>query len=58
MCFCVLAMKNITVSVDDEVYWQARIKAAEQSTSIPALFKAFLIRVSGNDQRESEFQRL
>ena len=58
LCFCVLAMKNITISLDDELYRQARIKAAEQSTSISALFKAFLIRLTGNDQKESEFQRL
>lgn len=51
-------MKNITITLDDEVYRQARIKAAEQSTSISALFKAFLIRLTKMDQGESEFQRL
>jgi post-segregation antitoxin (ccd killing protein) len=35
-------MKNITISVDDELYRLARIKAAEQSTSISALFKAYI----------------
>ncbi len=29
-------MKNITISMDDELYRLARIKAAEQSTSISA----------------------
>ena len=51
-------MRNITITLDDEVYRQARIKAAEQSTSISALFKAFLIRLTKMDQGESEFQRL
>ena len=51
-------MKNITISVDDELYRLARIKAAEQSTSISALFKAFLIRLTGGEAAESEFQRL
>jgi len=31
-------MKNITISIDDDLYRQARIKAVEQSTSISALF--------------------
>ena len=51
-------MKNITISVDEELYRLARIKAAEQSTSVSALFKAFLIRLTGSDGAESEFQRL
>lgn len=51
-------MKNITISVDDELYRLARIKAAEQSTSISALFKAFIIRLTSGETEESEFQRL
>ena len=51
-------MKNITISVDDELYRLARIKAAEQSTSISALFKAYLIRLTGSDASETDFQRL
>lgn len=35
-------MKNITVTVDDETYRQARIKAAERDTSVSALVKQFL----------------
>jgi len=37
-----LSHENITVSMDDDVYRAARIKAAEQDTSISDLFKAFL----------------
>lgn len=51
-------MKNIIISVDDELYRLARSKAAEQSTSISALFRAFLIRLTGGEAAESEFQRL
>ena len=51
-------MKNITISLDDELFRQARIKAAEQSTSISALFNAFIIRLTNSDGAESEFQRL
>lgn len=35
-------MKNITVSVDEETYRRARIKAAEEDTSVSALVKRFL----------------
>jgi len=48
-------MKNITVSVDDETYRQARIKAAEQDTSVSALVKRFLSELASG---ESEFDRL
>ncbi len=51
-------MKNITVSIDDNLYRAARIKAAEQATSISGLFKTFLIRLTTNEAAESEFQRL
>lgn len=48
-------MKNITVSVDDDVYRLARIKAAERDTSVSALVKAFL---SGLAADEGDFERL
>lgn len=51
-------MKNITISVDDELYRQARVKAAEQSTSLSALFKAYLLQLTGREGSETEFQRL
>lgn len=35
-------MKNITVSVDESTYHSARIRAAEQRTSVSALVKKFL----------------
>jgi hypothetical protein len=48
-------VKNITVSVDDETYRLARIKAAEQETSVSALVRQFLI---GLVTVESEADRL
>jgi hypothetical protein len=48
-------MKNITVSVDDETYRRARIKAAEQDTSLSALVKRFLMQLAAG---ESDIERL
>ena len=48
-------MKNITVSVEDEVYRRARMKAAEQDTSVSALVKRFLAEFA---QDESDAERL
>ena len=35
-------MKNITLSVDDEVYQLARVEAARRSTSVSAVVRAYL----------------
>jgi hypothetical protein len=48
-------MKNITVSLDEETYRRARIKAAEMDTSVSALVKAFLVEIASG---ESETERL
>lgn len=48
-------MKNITVSVPDEVYRRARIRAAETGTSVSALVTDYLVSVS---QSREEFERL
>ncbi|MCY4348564.1 MAG: hypothetical protein OXC25_01775 [Thiotrichales bacterium] len=48
-------MKNITVSIDDEIHRRARIKAAERDTSVSAVVREFLIDWSGE---ETEFERL
>ena len=47
-------MKNITVTVDDEIYRRARVKAAEMDSSISALFKEFLLQLTNG---ESDFDR-
>lgn len=47
-------MKNVTVSLPDDIYRRARIKAAERDTSVSALVREFLTRL-GED--ESQFER-
>jgi predicted CopG family antitoxin len=48
-------VKNITVSVDDEVYRRARMKAAERDTSVSALVRQFLVDLAADG---GEFERL
>ena len=47
-----MTVKNITVSVPDEVYRTARIRAAERSSSVSALVAEYLRSLS---EREAEF---
>ena len=47
-------MRNITVSLDDETYRRARIKAAERNSSVSALVKGFLLQLTAE---ESGFER-
>jgi plasmid stability protein len=49
------SVKNITVSVPDEVYRHARIRAAEQGRSVSALVSDFLRSLS---DRDAAFSRL
>ena len=53
-CYCE-AVKNITVSLDDDVYRRARMIAAERDTSVSALVKDFLSSLGAG---ESEVERL
>lgn len=48
-------MANITVSVPDDVYRTARIRAAEQGSSVSALVAGYLRSLS---EHEAEFARL
>ena len=48
-------MKNVTVAVPDEVYRQARIRAAEGGTSVSALVAKYLRSLS---EPGAEFRRL
>jgi len=48
-------MKNITVSVDDEAYRKARIRAAELDTPVPAIVRKYLTEFA---EGESRFERL
>ncbi|MDR7116728.1 hypothetical protein [Caulobacter sp. BE254] len=51
-------MKNITVTVDDETYRRARIKAAERDTSVSALVRQFLTEVAADEGRAERLRRL
>lgn len=42
-------MKNITVTVDDDLYHSARVRAAQQRTTVSALVRAFLKRLVADD---------
>lgn len=47
-------MKNITLKIDDETYRMARIRAAQEGTSVSAMVKKFLTKLSGEeDEREN-----
>jgi plasmid stability protein len=48
-------VKNITVSVPDEVYRSARIRAAERGSSVSAIVTEYLRSLSGG---RTEFTRL
>ncbi|MFT4135977.1 hypothetical protein [Microbacterium sp.] len=48
-------MKNVTVAVPDEVYRRARVRAAEQGTSVSALVTRYLRTLAEED---AEFARL
>jgi plasmid stability protein len=48
-------MKNITVSVDDEIYHRARVRAAERRTSLSAIVREILIELAAE---ETEAERL
>ncbi|MFN0127965.1 MAG: hypothetical protein ACKV19_14895 [Verrucomicrobiales bacterium] len=48
-------MKNITVSVDDDVYHRARVRAAELRTSLSSLVRGLLIDLAAE---ETEAERL
>jgi plasmid stability protein len=48
-------VKNITLSVPDDVYRDARVRAAERGSSVSALVAEYLRSLS---DREAEFDRL
>jgi predicted CopG family antitoxin len=48
-------VKNITISIDDDTYRRARMKAAAQDTSVSALVRRFLTDLA---LEESDTERL
>jgi plasmid stability protein len=57
LCNCanLMSMRNITIAVPDDVYREARIRAAERGTSVSALVGDYLRSLS---ERDAEFSRL
>ena len=52
-------MRNVTISLPGEVYRRARIKAAEQNTSVSALVREFLMSLgdeAGDFARRKKLQ--
>lgn len=47
-------MKNITVSIDEELDGRAHVRAADKESSLSALVKEFL---TGFAEEETEFER-
>lgn len=44
-------MRNITVAIDEATYLAARMKAAEQRSSVSALVRQFLKDLAARDER-------
>jgi plasmid stability protein len=57
LCYCE-TVKNITISIEDELYRRARIRAAEESTSVSAMVREFLIEVVHGSKGGDKFDRL
>jgi hypothetical protein len=51
-------VKNITVTVDDEVYRRARIRAAQADTSISALVRGYLMQLAGQEDANAQLKEL
>jgi phage shock protein A len=50
-------VKNITVTVDDETYRRARVKAAERDTSVSGLVKRFLTELAAGESDAEQLKR-
>lgn len=50
-------MKNITVSIDEQTYRCARIRAAELDTSVSALVRGYLRSLTSGDAGKQSFSR-
>ena len=50
-------MKNITLSIEDEVYRQARVVAAQQGASVSALVRGYLASLTSRSATTDRKQR-
>ena len=56
-CYCEF-VKNVTVSLPDDVYRRARITAAERDTSVSALVRDFLMKLEDEESDTEQRKRL
>ncbi len=47
-------MANLTITIDDALLKQARIRALEQGTSVNALLRDYLIAYAGADELQAQ----
>jgi plasmid stability protein len=57
LCYCEF-VKNITVSIPDDVYRRARIAAAERDTSLSAMVRTFLTALGPEESESARLKRL
>jgi uncharacterized protein YdaU (DUF1376 family) len=50
-------VKNITVSLEDDIYRRARMVAAERDTSISALVEGFLVSLGAGETQVDRLKR-
>jgi len=51
-------MKNITLKIDDETYRRARVRAAQEGTSVSAVVREYLGAFAAGDTDEDHAQRV
>lgn len=51
-------VKNVTVSLDDDVYRRARVAAAERGTSLSSLVRAYLETLGSGESESERLRRL
>ena len=50
-------MRNITLSIDDEILDKVRIVAAQRRTTVNAMVRNFLSEVAGRDEKQAEARK-
>jgi len=57
LCYCE-SVKNVTVSIPDDIYRRARIAAAERETSLSAMVRGFLMTLGQEESGSERLKRL
>jgi hypothetical protein len=50
-------VKNITLSVDDDLYERSRVLAAQRKTTVTALVRDYLRHLAGHEERREQSRR-